>query len=559
MSEKDTLRNLLDDVEARRIDRRSFLTRAAALGMSARAMAAVLGAAGVAVPAGVATAARQDEALTAFVQAVNSDPETLDPQDTANSAAYTVFNEIYSCLIYKDLDLSYKGLLAESWEPSEDNTEIVFNLRQDVTFHDGSPFNAEAVKFSFERLAEMGAKSPNYEMALAITPEVIDEYTVKLIFDAPNAAFFNAFTGGYGGMLSPTAVEAGGDQYGRSPVGTGPYMLKDWSSGSSVTLSAFDDFVAAPGYYENSGRPHIDERHFNVIAETFAQTASLETGEIDAVDLTATDLPRFENDENFEIFSANRTTLGYMGMNVTRPFLQDVNVRTAIAHAIDRDEIVNTLYEGGLAEVVSTPLPPSIPGYDKSLEDQVPALDLDAANALLNEAGWVTGDDGIREKDGERFTLGLYTTSTPTQGQLATLVQSQLAKIGVEVDINQLELAALLDFSPTGEHDLFLLSWGWSDPDALYIFLSGDRVGTSNHMHYASDELDALLVEGQQTLDQDARMEVYYRAQEVIIRDSPWVALYMPISKTAVNARFTGVDVFPTGGLLMNDAMLASD
>src|SRR5699024_9170854 len=114
----------------------------------------------------------------------------------------------------------FKGLLAESWETSDDNREIAVKLRKDITFHDGSPFNADCVKYTFERLADVGTKNPNYEMTQDIAVEVVDDYNVNLIFTEPNAAFFNAFTGGYGGMLSPEATESAGDNMGHDPIGT---------------------------------------------------------------------------------------------------------------------------------------------------------------------------------------------------------------------------------------------------------------------------------------------------------------------------------------------------
>ncbi|HWV22954.1 MAG TPA: ABC transporter substrate-binding protein [Thermomicrobiales bacterium] len=557
MTHEDSLRHLLDDLQDRNLDRRSFMQRATALGLSARAIGVLLGAAGTAVPAAIMTASAQ-EAGGKISFAVSTDPETLDLHNTSNGSAWTVFDNIYSSLFYQDLDLSFKGLLADSWEVSEDNLEIAVKLREGVTFHDGSEFNADSVKYTFERLAEVGAKNPNFEMAGAITVEVVDPYNVKLVFEEPNAAFFNAFTGGYGGMLAPEATEAAGDQYGREPIGTNAYKLKDWQTGSTVTLEAFDDFVGVQDFYKNTGRPYIDEMVYKVIPESFAQVASLETGEVDTVELTATDLPRFENDDRFEIFSARLSQMGYLGLTRTRPMMEDPRVRTAVAHGIDRDEIVNTIFEGGLAEPCSTPLPPSLPGYNAELEAKSPAFDIDAAKALLDEAGWVESKDGIREKDGEALKPQLYTNTATTSGQLATLIQGQLRKIGMEVEIHQLETAALLDFTPRGEHDMLLLSWGWSDPDVLYLFLSTDRLATSNRVHYSNPDFDALLVEGQQTIDQDARMEVYYKAQEILLEDLPWVPLYMPIGKTAVAKRVKGVQIFPggDGSLLLNDAWI---
>ena len=276
---------------------------------------------------------------------------------------------------------------------------------------------------------------------------------MKFIFDAPNAGFFNGFSGGYGGMLSPSAVEESGDDYGRNPVGTNAFKFKEWQTGNSVTLSAFEDFTTPENYFENQAAPHLAEIGWRVIAEPFAQVASLETGEVDAVDLSATDLPRFENDDRFEIFSARNTTLGYLGITRTRPMMEDPRVRKALAHATDRDEIVSTLFEGGLAEPVSTPLPPSVPGYDASLEELSPAFDLDAAKALWMKPVGLRAMMAFARRMARKLAPELYTNTSATNGQLATLLQAQYRLIGVDVQINALETAALLDFTPRGEHD----------------------------------------------------------------------------------------------------------
>lgn len=555
MTSQDSIRQLVTDVQQRGINRRTFIQRGTALGLSARAMTMVLASMGVAAPLSLREAAAQ-EAGGSMAFAVTTDPETLDPHMTSNGAAWTVFSKIHDSLFYQDLDLTFQGLLAESWEISDDSKEITLKLREGVKFQDGAEFNADAVKFTFERLADIGAKNPNFEMAKGITVEVVDPMTAKLVFDEPNAAFFNAFTGGYGAILSPGYTEEAGDDYAREPNGTGPYSLKEWQTGSTVTLEAYQDYKGFESYYENTGAPYIQELKYRVIPEAFAQVASLETGEVDAVDLSATDLPRLQNDDRFEIFEARDTALGYLGLTRTRPMMEDPNVRKAVAHGINRDEIVSTLFEGGLAEACSTPIPPSVPGYSEDLAAEAPGFDIDAAKALLEEAGWVEGDDGIREKDGEKLAPQLYTNTSTTFGQLATLIQGQLRNIGMDVQINQLEMAALLDFTPKGEHDMLLLSWGWSDPDVLYLFLSTDRLETSNRVHYSNPDFDALLVKGQQTLDQEARMQVYYDAQKILLEDLPWVPLYMPIIKTAVAKRVQGVQMFPTGSLLLNDAYI---
>lgn len=555
MNQDDSVTQLLTDLERRNLNRRSFIQRGTALGLSGRAMAMVTAGTSAIVPVGLITA---QETGGSFTYAVTSDPETLDPHVTSNPAASTVFGEIYSTLVYKDLNLAYQGQLAESWEASADNLELTFTLRGGVTFHDGSELTADSVKFTFERLQEVGTKSPIYEEINKITGmEVVDPLTITLTFSEPSATFLNAISNAYGAILSQSAVKAAGDDFGRQPVGSGPYTLQDWQTGSRVALAAFANYSAAPAYYENQGTAYISEMAFQVIPETFSQVAALESGEIDAVDLTATDLPRFENDDRFEIHSSNATGITYLGLTMTRPLMSDPAIRQAIAHAVDRDEIVTTLYDGGLAEPIYTALPPSIQGYDESLAESAPHLDIDRAKALLEEAGWVEGDDGIRTKDGQRLAPLLYTTTSTTYSQLATLIQSQLRIIGIDVQINTLEVASLLDFTPRGEHDLLLLGYNWADPDALYLFLSSDRLESSNRVHYSNEEFDALLTEGQQTFDQDERMEVYKNAQQILIEDLPWVPLLMPIVKTAVASRVEGEKVHPTGGLLLHDAYIA--
>ncbi|HWV22953.1 MAG TPA: ABC transporter substrate-binding protein [Thermomicrobiales bacterium] len=549
---QDSLRSLLDDLEQRNLTRRSFLARSVALGLSARAVGLLLGAAGA--TGAVARVSAQEQGGT-FTFAVTTDPETLDPQKTTNSAAYTVFDEIYSTLVYQDLDLSYKGLLAESWTTSDDNLSITFTLREGIIFHDGSSFNADSVKYTFERLQNEGARSPIYEDVLKISAiDVVDDKTVTLTFSEPSATFFNAISNGYGGILSESAVTAAGDDYGRQAVGTNGYRLGDWTTGSLVSLTAFPDFAAPKGYYENQGPPHIETLAFKVLPESFSQVASLEAGEIDAVDLTAADVPRIENDDRFEIYTSKSSGITYLSMNATRPVLEDLKVRQAIAHAIDRDEIVTAVFDGGLAEPVYTALPPSIPGYNEELVDLMPHFDPEKSKSLLAEAGWKTGDDGIAVKDGAPLKITMHTTTATTRGQMATLIQAQLRNVGIDLEIKQLELAALLDFTPAGDHDLILLGYVWGEPDALSLFLSTERIGASNDAHYSNPTFDDLLHQGQQELNEETRLPIYTDAQKILIEDLPWVPLIMPINKTAVAKRVEDVKVFPTGGLLLYDA-----
>jgi len=489
--------------------------------------------------------------------AVTTDPETLDPHVTSNPAASTVFGYIYSTLIYQDLDLKYRGLLAENWETSPDNLTISFKLKSGITFQDGSPFTADAVKFTFERLQKVGTKSPIFQDMKKVTKiEAPDDATVKLTFSEPSATFFHAIATSYGGILSRTAIEKAGDNAGRTPVGTGPYQLKDWQTGAQVMLAAFQNFHAAPDYYQNKGTPYIDALNFKVIPEASSQTAALEAGEVDTVGLTARDFDRLAKDSRFQILTNQVPGLTYLGLTCTKPPFTDVRVRQAVAHAINRDEIITAVFEGKLAQPVYTPLPPSIQGYNKQLEALAPKMDLNAAKMLLTEAGFTSGANGILMKDGNPFRPVLYTTTDMTSGQVATLIQAQLRKVGIDMQIKQLEQGALLAFTPKGEHDMLLLGYSWSEPDALYLFLSSDRLASSNRVHFENTDFDNLVKEGQRTLDFDKRMQIYYDAQKIEIEQQPWVPLYTPLNKTAVATRIHNARIFPIGGLLLDDAFV---
>lgn len=552
-----TYRHLRSLVETGQLNRRQLLQRAAAAGLGGRAVLALL-AAGSGVAWEASTVLAQTPKRGGEISfALQTDAATLDPQVTSDPNAYTIFANIYSTLVYQDLDLSYKGLLAESWQTSPDNLSITFKLRQGITFQNGDPFTADVVKYTFNRLAQVGVKSPIYDDVKKITKiDVIDPTTVKLTFAQPSATFFHAIANAYGGMLSKAAVEKAGNNYGRQPAGTGPYSLKSWQTGSLVTLSVFPDFKAAEGYYTNRGAPYIASMAYKIIPEASSQTASLETGEIDSADLSATDLPRFEHNSNFQIFTSQVTGLTYLGINATRPLMSDLKVRQAIAHAVNRQEIVDTVFTGGLAQPVYTPLPPSIQGYNKELESLVPKFDVDQAKTLLQQAGYQAGSGGIMQKDGKPLKPVLYTTTSTTSGQVATLIQGQLRKAGIDMQIKQFEQATLLDLTPKGEHDLLLLGYEWGEPDALYLFLSSDRLKSSNRVHFQNPQFDQLLKQGQQTLDTKKRMQIYYDAQKIVIEQLPWVPLYMPLTKTAVAKRVQNVKVFPTGGLLLNDAWI---
>jgi peptide/nickel transport system substrate-binding protein len=490
-----------------------------------------------------------------FTQAVNTDPETMDLQVTSNPAAYTVFSQIYDTLVYQDYDGSYKGYLAESWIISPDGLSITFKLRKGIKFTDGSPFNAQVVKFTFERLQKVGTKSPIYEMVKGFTAiDVVDDATVKITLKEPTATIWHDFATAYAGILSPTAVEKAGDNYGRQPVGTGPYKLKEWQTGQLVVLEANADYAHPPTYYTNKKASFLKERRYKVIPEAATRMAALEAGEIDMVGLEAKDFPKYSTDPRFRVYTANITGITYLGFTCVRPPFDNPKMRQAMAHAVNKKEIVDVVFEGKLAVAIHSPLPPSIQGYSEKLKEFEYKYDLEKAQALFAELGYKPGATGILEKDGKPFRPVLYTTTDSTRVKIATILQAQYKKVGVDLQIKTMESGTLLKLTPAAEHDLLLLGYNWGEPDALFLFLHSSRTKSSNRVHYISPAVDKLLEAGRREMDQAKRMQIYFDAQKQIIQDAPWQSLFMPLGTTAIVVKVKDVKVHPNGDLLFHDA-----
>lgn len=485
-----------------------------------------------------------------------TDPDTLDLHKTSNPASSTIFGWIYEPLVYQDLDNSYKGLLAESWTVSPDSKIITFKLRKGVKFTDGSPFNAEAVKFTFERLQKVGSKSPISPTFKNVTSmETKDDLTFVMNMKEPYAPIFHDLAVSYAGILSPAAVKAANDDIGRTTVGTGPYKLKEWQTGQTVVLERNADYAWAPALYANRGAPYIQQLQYKVIPETASQLAALEAGEIDVLGLAAKDLPKYQSDQRVKVYDSLSFGLTYLGFDAKRKPFDDARLRRALAQAVNKQEIVDVVFEGKLARAQCCPIAESIQGYDPKLKEFEPTFDPAKAKKELDDLGYKPGSDGLRRApDGSAFKPALYTTTSDTHGKVATLLQSQFKAIGVDLQVKQLESGTLLALTPKAEHDLYLNGYSWNEPDMFSLFLSCDRVTSSNRVLYCSEALEKLIIAGRTELDQAKRMQIYFDAQKLVMRESPWQPLYMSVGKTAVSVRVQDLKQSVSGGLYWHDA-----
>lgn len=491
--------------------------------------------------------------------ALATSPDTLDPHRSSLAVSVRAFRTIFDSLVVQDENNEIQPWLATEWEVSEDGKSYTFKLREDVTFHDGTPFNAEAVKYSFDRIINPETKALNSTALLAPyeSAEVLDEFTVKLNLSTPSASFLSNLSQAMLGIVSPTAAEKQGEQFGKSPVGTGPFKFVSWTENAEIVVEKNEDYNWAPAYVENQGAPYLDTLTFKIIPEEATRIGSVQSGQVLAAEsVPPQNMAALESDPNNQLLKANTRGLPYtLFFNQREEPWNDVNVRRAVLQAVDVDAIVETLYMGTYDRAWS-PLSPGILGYDESLENSW-EVDIAAANKLLDEAGYETGADGIREKDGEKLTLN-YVDASPNRekrNDIAVIIQQQLKEVGIAVEVN-ITPDVMTVIYESSDYGLYGNSQVNSDPNALrniYHTPEKSRVLASLVGGY-DERLDELLEQGTVESDPAKREEIYKEAQHIIIDQAMIIPIYVFPYTVAASNRVDGI-VFDTLGYpLFNDA-----
>lgn len=490
-----------------------------------------------------------------LVRAMTSEPATIDPQGAPSSGLSLVLPYLFDTLVVRDTDNRLLPLLAEKWEVAADGKTITMTLRSGVTFHDGSPLTADAVSLTFERFKEKGARSPIYGGIQQISGiEAADELTVRFTFEQPAANFWSTISMPYAGILSPASMERAATDDKARLVGTGPFTLGEWLTGQSITLLRNPAYAWGPEMNENRGAPYLEKLIYKVIPDAATQLAALQAGEVDVIFVNNPDhLGKLRQDPTIRLQEAVLNSLIYLGFNTRKAPFEDPKVRQALAHAVNKDEILS-LALGGVGIPAFAPLPPTLPGFDAALAEQELGYDPARAQALLAEAGFTAGNDGAWTKDGQLLKGVLLTSNRAPNDAIAALLQSQLKAIGVPVEIQQLDSKAVMDATTAGQFDLLLWRYDWNDPDALNIYLGSDRVGSTNRVAYSNPAVDDLLTQGARALDEARRSGFYVEAQKLILADAPWQPLYVPLDVLAFSTRVEGARIGYMGRLLLNDA-----
>jgi len=504
---------------------------------------------GVATAAAMVMGCSGNQADDVLVYGRGSDSIGLDPSLEIDGESFKVCDNIYETLVtYEEESTVVKPLLAKSWDVSADQLVWVFHLRTGVRFHDGTPFDAEAMLFSLGRQyfedhpnhqVQGGAYKYWRDMGMDETVadmEARDDSTFAIRLRRPNATFLATLGMNFCAAISPAAVRKYGSDFFKNPVGTGPFRFVEWRKDERIVLSRNDDYWGPP--------PQLKQLIFKPISDASVRFLELLTGSIDALDNIS---PEFIDDikmnSELQLLTQPGMNVGYLAMNMDRPPFDNRLVRLAVNHAIDKQSLVDNLYTG-MAVPAKNPLPPFMWSYNDDIEPS--PFDPARARELLVEAGY---GDGF---DTELWAMPDPRPYMPQPGKIAQAIQANLAEVGIHADIVQWEWGTYLDKVQKGEHPMCLLGWTGDngDPDNfLYVLLDKDatEIPAQNVAFYRSDELHELLVAARRTVDQAARIDLYRSAQEVIHRDVPWVPLVHATQTMAFHKKVSGFRLHPTG------------
>jgi len=456
-------------------------------------------------------------------------PSGIDPHVDASSELGIPLTSVYDPLVWLSPEGTFVPGLAERWEISADGRVYTFTLRRDVKFHDGTPFNAEAVRFSLDRIADPATKSRKAIGMLGPYDhtEVVDDYTVRVHFKEPYAPFLTSLSTVYLAMVSPSAVQKWGEEYQFHQVGTGPFIFKEYVPKDRLVLVRNPDYNWAPSFFNHQGAAYLDEVVFRFYTDPATRALALESGEADVMgEIPPLDASRLDDDPAYTLMpvAIPGQPLQFF-LNTQRPPLDDLLVRQALLYAVDREAIVRTIFKG-YSPVAYGPLSRPTFAYDPAVEGRY-AYDPQKAAELLEAAGWTDSDgDGIRDRDGQPLQLDVILMGWGYIPEVGQMLQDQLQQVGVTLNSQKMTFSNALGAVREGNYHLVPFLFSSSDPDILRsCFHSANVEGGFNWSKVVDPELDALLEEGMQTLDEAARQEIYAQIQQRIMDQ----AMILPI------------------------------
>jgi peptide/nickel transport system substrate-binding protein len=487
--------------------------------------------------------------------------DTLDPHKTGSAQVSTILRYVGDSLIAKDFDGNFVPSVAESWEISEDGLVYTFKIREGITFHDGTPLTAEEVKFSFDRVMnpETLAVTAGGLIGPMTETAVIDPMTFQFTLSEPFAPILQFLTASNLSILSPTAVESMGDEFGRKPILSGQYMVEEWREGDRIILKRNPNYAWAPPHlHQDPAAAFIETVTFQSIVEDAARIAAFEAGEIHQATLPAIDIPRFQDNPDVWLHNYQRQGIVTLAFNVTKAPFDNIEVRKALMAAVNKQDVVDAAVEG-FGGVAVGYLSPAQPGYWDGMVDYAPAFDPAAATAALEAAGWTDSDgDGILDKDGQKFEFTALNLPNDSYGRAAQVVQAQFADIGVTMNIQQMEFATVLEEVKASNHDAVFMGYTYTDPDVAFLLFDSTQAGAGINLNQVKDPaLDDLIAQGRAATDLDARWAIYQELQKYINDQGLFVPLWYDDYYVAFAKSLQGLNWHPDNFAVYYDAWFA--
>lgn len=524
-----------------RLTRRALLEQALRMGASTPALRALLrltpGPLALSL-AGCADPRSPEELATTIIYALERDVNTLDPCYSIMAVDGAVIATMHDTLTIFDENLKLGPNLATHWETPDGARTWIFHLRTDVHFHDGTPFNAQAVKFHMDRIADPAVKSNRItRVRLLEGTDVLDDHTVRFRMKQPLSAWPEQLRDPWSNIVSPKQVEAlGHEGYATHPIGTGPFKFVAKVPDSHIDLVRNPDYWNGPVSFENL--------RFKTIKESTTRLIMLEKGQVDIGSIFFAHAEAAERSGKIAISSEQMLRIRYIGFNNLKPPFKDQRVRQACNYAIDREGLAKYAFRGSVDPAYG-PIPPILPAYNHDMlrYDYNP----DKARALLKEAGLDLP-----------LTVDFWAMDTTADKACAETVSAQLREVGIRTNIKQFDQQVYWNrfdayqtnegkWFPTREGVFDLFIGGWSGGESPFGFLNPlfKSDSSSNSSFYKSDEVDRLLLEVYETVDADARDVLYRKLQAQIVEDAPWIFAYYSRLINGVNHRIAGYKTHP--------------
>jgi peptide/nickel transport system substrate-binding protein len=480
-----------------------------------------------------------------------AEPQSLDPHAVTATNDFRILVNMYDGLVrFADGTLQVEPALAESWEISEDGLTYTFSLRSGVTFHDGAPFDAEAVKFNFERMLDEEHPFHNtgpfplaFFFSAIETVEAVDETTVRFTLNEPFAPFLSNLAYPTGLMVSPAAVEQHGADFGRNPSGTGAYRFAEWQSNQRVVITRNEDYW--------DGAPAPEAVVFRPIVDANTRVAEMLSGGLDImVEVPPDAIAQFREAPDFEVYEQAGPHVWFLILNMREGPFADQRIRQAANYAVNKESLVTDVLQG-TAEVSAGPIPPAF-GWAYNEEVEPYPYDPDRARELLEEAGY----------DGEEITFYVTEGGSGMLDPVAmgTAIQADLAAVGMNVSIETYEWNTFLnEVNPglEGKADMAQMAWMTNDPDTLpFLTLRTEAFpenGGFNSGYYSNEEVDAILSQARVSVETEERAALYQQVQEMVHEDAPWLFVANWVQGAVTTANVEGFDLQPSFFLMLHD------